>query len=279
MNYSFRPATTELSNDQLFRIAPAIFATEAHESRSEKFRPIPTIELVEGLRKEGFVPVRASQGGSRIPGKAAYTKHAVRFRHIGEGARRLQVGDTFFEVVLRNGNDGTSAYHLNAGLFRLICLNGAVVSDRSIQGVSVRHSGRALDNVIEGTFKVLENAEVALAAPAEWSQISLPREAQLALAQEAHVVRFADSEGNVNTPIRPDQLLNVRRFDDRKDDLWSVWNRVQENAIRGGLTAWNADTNRRATTREVRGIDQDTRINTRLWDLGASLAEGFKAAA
>lgn len=282
MNFHFASATrgnNELSNDQLFRVAPSIFATEAHESRSAKFRPIPTIEVLDGLRAQGFVPVSAKQGGTRVPGKANFTKHAVRLRHIGEAGRKLQVGDTFFEIVLRNGNDGTSAYHLNAGLFRLACLNGLTVSEGEIDRVSVRHSGDVTSKVIEGTFTVLNNAEVALAAPQDWAQIQLPREAQLALATEAHRVRFADSEGNINTPIRPEQLLNVRRFDDRQNDLWQVWNRVQENVIKGGISAFNADTRRNTTTREIKGIDDDARINKALWDLGRSLAGGFRAAA
>jgi hypothetical protein len=282
MNFQFASAARgnrELSNDELFRIAPSIFATEAHESRSAKFRPIPTIEVLDGLRAQGFVPVRATQGGTRVPGKANFTKHAVRLRHIGEAGRKLQVGDTSFEIVLRNGNDGTSAYHLNAGLFRLVCLNGLTVSEGEIDKVSVRHSGDVTSKVIEGTFTVLNSAEIALAAPQDWAQIQLPREAQLALAHEAHRVRFADSDGNINTPVRAEQLLNVRRFDDRQNDLWQVWNRVQENVIKGGISAFNADTRRNTTTREIKGIDDDARINKALWDLGRSLAGGFRAAA
>lgn len=276
MTYHFNPrANAELSNEQLYRIAPSIFATEKHESRSDRFQPIPTIDVLEGLRKEGFVPVRAQQSTTRDPGKAPFTKHAVRLRSISDAGRKLAVGDTFFEIVLRNGNDGTSAYHLNAGLFRLACLNGMTVADRTIDRVSVRHSGNVGNKVIEGTFRVLDQAELALSAPADWSRIQLPLEAQHALAEAAHAIRFGDDA----TPIRPQQLLNARRFEDRGDSLWQVWNRTQENVIRGGLTAWNASTNRRTTTREVKGIDSDTRLNKALWLVGEQLADTLKKAA
>ena len=60
------------------------------------------------------------------------------------------------------------------------------------------------------------------------------------------------------------------------DDLWRVFNRVQENAIRGGLTAWGRDAQnrpRRVTSREVTGIDGDVRLNRALWTLTERMAE------
>ena len=53
-----------LGNDQLFRIAPSIFAEEAHTSRSQRYTYIPTIQVLEGLRKEGFHPFFVAQSRS-----------------------------------------------------------------------------------------------------------------------------------------------------------------------------------------------------------------------
>ena len=71
-----------------------------------------------------------------------------------------------------------------------------------------------------------------------------------------------------------------RRQDDTAPNLWNVFNVVQENAIRGGLTATGRDANnrpRRATTRAVNGIDQDVKLNRALWTLATRMAE-LKAA-
>ena len=59
-----------MTETEMRQIAPSIFAVSAHESRSERFKPIPTIEVLRGLMKEGFVPVGAKQSNSRIEGKA-----------------------------------------------------------------------------------------------------------------------------------------------------------------------------------------------------------------
>ena len=75
--------------------------------------------------------------------------------------------------------------------------------------------------------------------------------------------------------------LTARRAADTGADLWSTFNRVQENTIRGGLQAWGRDGNnrpRRITSREVTGIDQDVKLNRALWMLGERMA-ALKSAA
>lgn len=269
-----------LNNDQLMRLAPSAFALEKHESRSDRYAYIPTSEVMDGLRDNGFIPVFAKQGRSRVPGKAEFTKHLIRFRHAGQATGLRKVGDTFPEVVLVNSHDGTSAYKVMAGLFRLVCLNGMVVSDREFANISIPHKGNVTDLVIEGSYTVLSESRKALDAADAWSGVSLSRPEQLAMAEAAHTVRFGDSEGETDTAITPDQLLSVRRHDDRGADLWRTANVIQENVIRGGLSAWGRDANgrrRRTTTREVQGIDADVRMNKALWLLSERMAQ-LKAA-
>ncbi len=134
--------------------------------------PIPTIEILRGLIGEGFVPVGAKQSSSRTEGKAAYTKHLIRLRRIDDG-KVYNVGDTVCEILLKNANDGTSAYELLAGLFRVRCLNSLVSQTGTIDSVKVRHSGDVGAKVIEGTYRVLEQAERALAAPQDWGTVKL----------------------------------------------------------------------------------------------------------
>jgi hypothetical protein len=265
-----------LTEDELFKLAPSVFATTAHESRSTRFAPIPTIEIVRGLAKEGFGVVGAKQSLTRVEGKAPFTKHLLRIRKMDSDAS-YSVGDTVAEMLLKNANDGTSVYDLFAGLFRIACLNSMVSQIGSIDSVKVRHSGDVMSKVIDGTFTVVENAKLALAAPAQWSQIKLDREESLAMAEAARVIRFGDSEGNVDSPIRADQMLIAhRREDEHRNNLWTNFNVIQENVIKGGLRGVQIDAQnrrRRMTTRAVNGIDQDVKLNRALWTLANRMAE------
>lgn len=269
-----------MTEDQIRAVAPSVFATTPHHSRSDRFVAIPSWDMVQAMMREGFAVVSARQSIARQDDRRNFTKHMLRFRKMDTGNKYV-VGDNILEVVYGNGNDGTSPYWLEAGIFRVRCLNGLIAKTADVDTIRIRHTGKAIDKVIEGTYRVLNSAERLLAAPQDWSQIRLDDEARLALAESARVVRFGDAEGNVNTPIQARQLLIPRRVDDRSNDLWTTFNTIQENSIRGGLSGIRRDENgraRRATTRAVTGIDQDVKLNKALWVLAERMAELKKAA-
>jgi hypothetical protein len=282
-----------LTLDELRHYAPSAFATSAHESRSDRYTYIPTSDVIDGLMREGFQPFKATQSRCRIPGKTEFTKHMIRFRHPDSFNAIQKVGDSVPEVVLVNSHDGTSAYKLSAGLFRLVCSNGLMVSDSTVQMLSIMHKGNIVDQVIEGSFEIVGQSEKALARADGWNQLQLTAGEQNAFADAARELRFADAEGDIKTPITAAQLLRPRRLEDAPaptdwrmppaplPDLWHTLNVVQENVMRGGLHGMQQTidertgrkTARRVTTREVRGIDQDVKLNRALWMLAERMAE------
>jgi hypothetical protein len=268
-----------LTEDELRALAPSIFAVTAHESRSERFAPIPTIEVLRGLAAEGFSVVGARQSTTRDEGKKDFTKHMVRLRRLDDKA--LKVNDSVFEILLKNANDGTSAYDLMAGLWRIVCSNSLVQQTANMDTIKVRHSGDVNAKVIEGTYTVLNNAENMLAAPADWSALNLSRDEKALFATAAHGLRFEPEEDGRAHPIQPSALLIPRRHEDTGADLWATFNVVQENAIRGGLTGKRIDAvtgqRRRTTTRAINGIDQDVKLNKALWVLAEGMAKLKKA--
>jgi hypothetical protein len=278
-----------LTEDELRQQAPSIFAVTAHSSRSDRFKPIPTIDVLRALTREGFHPVGARQATARHDDRREYTKHLIRLRRF-DNVEKHKVGDNVLEMLLKNANDGSSPYDLFAGLFRICCLNSMVAQTGTIDIIKVRHTGDVQTKVIEGTYKVLSEAQAVLAAPQDWSQLAMPREAQLAYAEAAHVLRFGDAEEIERQgepivrahPIKPEQLLTIHRPEDNGRNLWSTFNVVQENVIRGGLhgVTRNAQGRRRnVTMRAVNGIDQDVKLNKALWVLSEKMAGLLKTAA
>lgn len=269
---------TPLTIDMIARYAPSAMATAPHESRSARYTYIPTINVIEGMIKAGFQPFSASQSRSRIEGKSEFTKHMIRFRHSDFG-QAMTVGEIVPEVILVNSHDGTSAYKLIAGMFRLVCSNGLMVADSTTGSVSVMHKGNIIAEVIEASNGIIQNSQKALTAADTWARLQLSAGEQTAFAEAAHTVRFADSEGKVTTPITAQQLLRPRRADDNGGDLWKTFNRVQENVIKGGLHGVSRENGQRraVTTRQVKGIDQDVKLNRALWQLAERMAE-LKAA-
>ena len=263
-----------LSLEEIKRKAPSAFAIEPHSSRSARYTYISTSNVIEGMIRSGFQPFSASQSSSHIEGKRDFTKHMIRFRRAG--AVVSKVGDVIPEIVLINSHDGTSTYKLLAGLIRLACLNGLMVSDAELAALTIKHTGDILQNVVEGSARLIEDSAKVLDTVGNWQQLQLTNGEQLALAESARTLRFGDSEGKVDTPIKADALLVSRRHADNGSDLWSTFNRVQENVIKGGLRARRYDNGirgRRVTTREVTGIDQDVKLNRALWQLAEAMAQ------
>lgn len=71
------------------------------------------------------------------------------------------------------------------------------------------------------------------------------------------------------------QILTSRRYEDRKDDLWSVFNRCQENLSKGGLPGRSAQ-GKRSRTRAVNGIDGDIKLNRALWVMAEELQQALR---
>lgn len=277
--------TATLTLDALRSMVPSAFATQAHESRSERYSYIPTSNVIEAMMREGFAPVAARQSSSRIEGKTEYTKHMIRFRSAN-ALQTLAVGDTIPEVVLINSHDGTSTYQLSAGFFRLVCSNGLMVSEGMQDAIRIPHKGNIIDAVIDGSQRIVSGSGRAIATIEEWDHLQLTAGEQEAFAEAAHALRFADSEGVADTPITAAMLLKPRRHEDANGTLWGTMNRVQENVIKGGLHARaerrpGERRGRIVTTREVRGIDQDVKLNRALWTLSERMAElkGLRIAA
>lgn len=262
-----------LTNDQLLKAVPSIFATEAHESRSDRFVPVPTIDVLDGLRKEGFDAFFAQQARTRIAGKAEFTKHMMRLRHRSITNAEGEA----FEIVLVNANDGTSSYQMIPGYFRFVCANGLMVGD-TFNEVKVRHSGNATSEVIEGAFTVLDDAEDITEQVQAFKGITVSDAERTILAEAAHQLRFpaAHKEDGKQAPVAAQRLLTTRRTDDRASDLWTAFNVVQENTLKGGLSGRSRNAEgrtRRQRTRAVGGIDQNKSLNRALWALTERMAE------
>lgn len=260
-----------LSDAQLRHVAPSAFAESAHSSRSARYSYIPTSEVLTGLRREGFVPMEIRQAGSRIEGKAEFTKHMIRLRHQGEVARQLAVGDSVPEIVLINSHDGTSSYQLMSGMFRLVCSNGLIVADGPSNNVKVPHTGDVQSAVIDGCIEILETMPATVETVGHFRGLSLSAGEQRAFAAAALQLRYESAE---KPPIEAENLLTPQRRDDTGDSLWHTLNRVQENTIRGGQYFVTRDANghrRRGHTREVKAIDGNVSLNKALWTLAEEM--------
>lgn len=269
---SYRSASP-ITDAQIKHTCPAILAEDKHASRSARYSYVPTHELLRGLRTAGFDVYQIAQGGSRVEGKAEFTKHFMRLRHRDSAAIALKDGRKgSFEICAINSHDGTSCAWLIAGWLEFVCLNGLVVGD--IQGeVRVKHSGNAVEEYVNGAHSILAYGETVSEQRSEMASLQLTSGQQHDFARAALNIRFADAvEAGRPLPITTEQLLTPRRSEDAGSSLWDTFNRCQEGVIVGGQRKL-ANPRRREFTREVNSPDTQTTLNRSLWSLASNAAD------
>jgi len=259
-----------LTEDEMKQYASSLFAKHKHDSRSEKYTYIPTIDIIRSLRKEGWEVYAVSQGGARAKERRGFTKHLVRMRRPNEEVKAI--GDTVGELILRNAHDGTSSYKMQCGWFRLVCLNGMISSDKEHPEFSIKfpHRGDIIREVTDSSYKIIGQMKIAADQIKAMKGLQLNLKDQRWLANEAIKLRHED---HVIAVLTADSVLTARRKEDTGNDLWNTFNRIQENITKGGQRYYTFEGNeqRRNTTRALTGVVADTKVNSGLWSLAADL--------
>lgn len=259
----------ELADDQIRALAPSVFAASPLPDVSQRYAFVPTAQIVSRLRESGWSPVQASEQIVRLDNRRGFQKHLLRFQR---SEAQPVAGEYSPELVLINSHDRSSAYQLHAGLFRFVCGNGMIIADATFERVSIRHSGFTPDEVIDASFKLLEHVPAITARVDAFKQRQLDNTEINTFAEAALRLRFEDTG---KAPIHPQKLLDCRRSEDSGNDLWHVFNRVQEHLIRGGQRDWSRrreDGHRFPRTRAISGLDQNIRLNRELWNLAERVA-------
>ncbi len=264
---SHRPMT----EDDLMRAAPSALQAEAHDSRSHKYQVVPTMKVVEALRKATGVEIfGATQANTRKADKRGHTKHALRLRRP-DAVADAETGEVP-ELILINSYDGSSSYQLRLGCYRFVCANG-VICGETWDSARVKHIGfDALPQVVDETRRLANRFDSIRDTVNHFKQIALEPDEILAIGKAAMTLRHDPAHEHVEA----NEIVRPRRLADKRNDLWTVFNRAQENVTRGGYYKTTYDDKRRPTYRRVRpvkGIDQNTGLNQALWTLAEEMAK------
>lgn len=267
-------AYTALSLDDLRRNAPSVFAENARPGVSSRYTFVSTAQVVDLLQGEGWEPVSARQQRVRLPERQGFQMHELRFARRDDLDKSMfEVGATRPELILQNAHDGTRAYRIDAGLYRLVCRNGLVVADARFAHVAIRHLDVSAEKFATAAQSVADTTSQVLDVVARWQAVELTPINRHNFATRAATLRW-DSEQPIARLLDAGDLLKPLRYGDDKSDLWTTFNVVQEHLVRGGdrYMGYTADMGvRRSTTRPIGSLTVGQRLNKALW----SLAEEF----
>lgn len=251
-----------LAIEDLRRVTPSLFSETRAEHLSSRYTQIPTIDVLSSLLRDGWQMTFAAQAKARAEDGREHTRHMVRLRQPGE----VVLNQDYPEVVLYNSHNGSSAFRLLAGFMRLICKNGLIVGQVD-RGVSVPHRGNVIEGVRAGAHAIAHELTSVAPMIEDMRTTSLNRDESRLFARHALALRF-----DADTTASVDDALHTRRFEDRpaSPNLWTTFNVVQENVIRGGIRAERtneAGEVKRTKARAVGAVDRDLKLNTQLFAL------------
>lgn len=242
-------------------LPPSVTQPAPLSTLTAKYQFFDTRLILDEAHAAGFHVTQALSVKSRRKDPHA-AKHMLRLRALDS---RPVVGDVHPEIVLVNSHDGSTTLQFLAGLFRLVCSNGMIVSTAEFAPViRVRHT-------LTGSA-ILQASLTATIEAAQTAAEAIPRLIGHSMTLPAQDAYAAKAAALLPTALDPSRLLVARRIDDTPENLWTIFNRVQENLMRGGILTRHSG-RRIGVTRAVQSVSRTLSINTALWNLNTEFLQ------
>lgn len=221
---------------------------------------IESLDVINELQKQGWY---ISGAYEKTNSTRKIQSHTINLTHPDFKVENSNnKPDAIATMLLNNSCDGSKPLDLNFGVFRQVCSNGAVAHDITCSG-KVKHTEKGKSQLYDVICNVNNNAQLVVSEFNKLKHLNLNKSQMLSLAVKAAKIRFGDDYNKINT----EQLLNVVRSEDRGDDLWTVFNRIQENLTKSNRIV---DVNGHILSNDL-SIEEDIRINKELSRLVMSI--------
>ncbi len=259
-------STIPLTDAQLRAAAPSIFAETPIDGVSDRYAFIPTSSILESFRKANYYPILA--GESNAKSSIGFQKHIIQFRSM-DSLLRPNSSQEHIDLVVTNSHNRSSSLVVDACVVRSICQNTLYYPSQLFSHHSIIHSGFNLQKVTDAINEVISYMPQIESEIEKFKRISLSNMEQHSLAKAAIDIRF-EKDSQV---IDSQELLYVHREEDDDSSLWTVFNRIQESIIRGGVKGYNRHTGRAFTSKPITAIDTNLKLNKELFSTVQTMAD------
>lgn len=260
MKNQFIPLNNNI--DKLIAFTPSLDKGYRTNQRiSSKPFQIETLDVIENMQNHGWKIKGAYQ---ELNKKSKQIKnHTIKMEHPDFNmldARGKTEG--IANLTISNSCNGSSPLSMDLGMFRQVCSNGMVARD-TFQAQNINHDQDNYYNL----DKILKDLNIkTYDVMCEFQNLKnkdLTHSEMVELATKAAKKRF----GSKRT-IDASQLLKVVRDEDEGNNLWNVFNRIQEN-----LTQSNRLVDLQGKPLSgVDNISEDTKLNKELTELAYAYA-------
>lgn len=260
-----------LTKDEMMKKAPYLFTkTPTNPKVSGRYVMADTETIIDDMAKLGWGVVDCKQQRNNPKKPSCRSFHMVVFQNPNiyiekEDENGNKTIDCYPRIIVQNSHDGYNAFKFMCGLFRLVCSNGLVIATETFENVCVKHVNYTFDELrrivaqsvskIEETMKVMDKMESTI----------LTEEQKSELATTALRIRKNDDTLEVDKDTI-DDILEPTRTEDEGNNLWSVFNLIQEKMMRGDFSLTNTKNPKKVRkARPITGVAKDLDFNTKFF--------------
>ena len=266
-----------LTKDQIRNSAPLVFANApTNPDVSKKYLFVNTETIIDDLEKLGWLPVQAAQRKARKKEGTIFSKHMIAFQNPNIKITSKDGDDAFPRILLTNSHDGMQAFKFSVGIFRLVCSNGLVVADEQFSDFKIKHKGYTFGELRNVVRQAVEDLPNKVEVMNKMKDRVLTQEEKNKLALDAMLIRANITPGsNEASKFQYDaetieDILDPKRDEDKGNDLWRVFNVVQEKITQGEFHAALKGAKVRKV-RKIKSFEKDIKVNKELFKLATAL--------
>ena len=259
-----------LTKEQIKNSTPLVFAdAPTNPEVSGKYLFVNTETIIDDLAKLNWFPVQAAQRKARKKEGTIFSKHMVAFQNPDIKITSEDGDDAYPRILLTNSHDGMQAFKFSVGIFRLVCSNGLVVADEQFSDFKIKHKGYSFDELRDVVRQAVEDLPNKVEVMNNMKNRILTQEEKNQLALDAMLLRAGVKTLEYDQETIQD-ILEPKRKEDEGDDLWRVFNVVQEKIIKGDFHAALTGAKVRKV-RKIKSFEKDIQVNKDLFRLATSL--------
>ena len=273
---SFKGDESYITKDEIREIAPLVFAnTPTNPDLSKKYLFVNTETIIDDLDKLGWKPVQAAQRKSRVE-STIFSKHMIAFQNPDIKISSEDGDEAYPRILLTNSHDGMQAFKFSVGIFRLVCSNGLVVADEQFSDFKIKHKGYTFAELRKVVKTAVEDLPNKVKIMNDMKSRILTQEEKNKLALDAMLIRAgikpdSDKAKKFNYDDETiEDILDPKRDEDKGNDLWRVFNVIQEKITQGEFSAALRGAKVRKV-RKIKSFEKDIKVNQELFKLATSV--------
>ena len=273
---SFKGDESYITKDKIREIAPLVFANApTNPDLSKKYLFVNTETIIDDLEKLGWLPVQAAQRNSRVE-STIFSKHMIAFQNPDIKISSEDGDEAYPRILLTNSHDGMQAFKFSVGIFRLVCSNGLVVADEQFSDFKIKHKGYTFSELRKVVKTAVADLPNKVKIMNDMKSRILTQEEKNKLALDAMLIRAGIKPGSEKAAKfnyddeTIEDILDPKRDADKGDDLWRVFNVIQEKITQGEFSAALRGAKVRKV-RKIKSFEKDIKVNQELFKLATSV--------